>query len=130
MDIYIGQNIKYLCAEKNLRQSDFAELFEVKLGTLAGYIANRTEPPYAFSVKVCMHFKISLDDFITKDMAKSGYLPATGNLPQLQEPKAEYHTHDKIIIEAQAETIKALKKTIEVMERERDSGNFSTGATA
>lgn len=127
MEIFIGQNIKYLCAENNLRQVDFSELFEVKQSTLAGYIANRTEPTYAFSIRVCRHFKISLDDFITKDMSKGEYQPTSGHLPLAMEPAAEYKSQDKIIM-AQEKLIASLEKQIERLENERDNGNLGTGA--
>ncbi|WP_417365626.1 helix-turn-helix transcriptional regulator [Flavobacterium beibuense] len=120
MNNYIGLNIKYLCSEKKLSQKEFGDLFEIKQGTVSGYIGGRTEPNITFLQNVSRHFKITIDDFINVDLSKQAVkkeLQSTGHIEEPSERMTE--TGDPyILIESQKQTIEAQAKTIASQEKQ------------
>ena len=68
MENHIGLNIKYLCEENKLTQNEFGELFSLKNGVVGTYVRGKTNPQIETIQKICEHFKISIDDFINKNL--------------------------------------------------------------
>lgn len=68
MENLIGLNIKHLYEENKLTQNEFGELFGLKNGVVGTYVRGKTNPQIETIQKICNHFKISLDDFINKDL--------------------------------------------------------------
>jgi transcriptional regulator with XRE-family HTH domain len=68
MKNYISNNIKYLCDEEKLSQNEFGELFGLGKSVVSMYISEKSTPKVETIQKICDHFKISIDDFINKNM--------------------------------------------------------------
>lgn len=64
----ISLNIRYLCKENKLTQKEFGEIFGLKQNVISSYIKESATPKVETIQMICDHFKISLDDFINKDL--------------------------------------------------------------
>ncbi|HAD98165.1 MAG TPA: hypothetical protein DCG19_12215 [Cryomorphaceae bacterium] len=65
----IGTNIKKIRGVKNLSQSDFADLFDMKRASIGSYEEGRAEPKIATVLQIANHFGISIDDLLTKELS-------------------------------------------------------------
>lgn len=66
---YIGSNIRKIRGVKNLNQSAFAELFELKRASVGAYEEGRAEPKIKTIIDIANHFGISIDDLLTKELS-------------------------------------------------------------
>jgi len=64
----LSRNIKKLRAFKNLNQTEFADLFNIKRSSIGAYEEGRAEPKLETIIKIADYFKLSLDDVITKEL--------------------------------------------------------------
>ncbi len=65
----IGHNIKKIRGVKNLNQSDFAELFDLKRASIGAYEEGRAEPKVSTIIQIANHFGISVDELLTKALS-------------------------------------------------------------
>lgn len=65
----IGYNIKKIRGIKNLNQSDFANLFDLKRASIGAYEEGRAEPKLSTIIEIANYFSISIDDLVTKEMS-------------------------------------------------------------
>jgi len=65
---FFGKNIKKIRSVKGLSQQAFADLFDLKRGTLGAYEEGRSEPKIDTLIKIANYFSISIDDFLTKEL--------------------------------------------------------------
>lgn len=66
---YVGKNIKKIRSVKNLNQSQFADLFELKRASIGAYEEGRAEPKIATLIEIAKHFGISTDDLLNKELS-------------------------------------------------------------
>lgn len=66
---HIGSNIRKIRGVKNLNQSAFAELFELKRASVGAYEEGRAEPKINTIIDIAKHFGISIDDLLTKELS-------------------------------------------------------------
>lgn len=66
-----GQNLKFLRKQKNWTQEDLAEKLGIKRSLIGAYEEERAEPRLDVMQVVCDMFKISLEDFLFKDLSES-----------------------------------------------------------
>lgn len=66
---YVGKNIKKIRAVKNLNQSQFADIFELKRASIGAYEEGRAEPKIATLMQIANHFGISTDDLLNKELS-------------------------------------------------------------
>lgn len=64
----LARNIKKLRLFKSLNQSDFAALFDINRPSIGSYEEGRSEPKLATLQKIAQHFKISIDDLLSKEL--------------------------------------------------------------
>jgi len=69
MKNYIGLNIKYLCDKNLLKQDDFGLLFDLNKGVVGTYVREISNPKIEIIQKICAHYKITIDDFVNKDLS-------------------------------------------------------------
>ncbi|HJS01601.1 MAG TPA: helix-turn-helix transcriptional regulator [Flavobacterium sp.] len=69
MKNYIGLNIKYLCDKKNLKQDEFGLLFDLNKGVIGTYVRESATPKIEVIQKICLHYKITIDDFVNTDLS-------------------------------------------------------------
>ncbi|MGJ8683819.1 MAG: helix-turn-helix domain-containing protein [Nonlabens sp.] len=65
---FFGKNIKKIRGIKSLSQQAFADLFDLKRGTLGAYEEERSEPKIETIIKIANYFSISIDDILTAEL--------------------------------------------------------------
>lgn len=65
----IGKNIKKIRSVKNLNQTQFAEIFDLKRASIGAYEEGRAEPKIATLSQIAKHFGISVDDLLNKELS-------------------------------------------------------------
>lgn len=70
----IGQNIKKIRSVKSLSQQGFADLFGITRASVGAYEEGRAEPKTDTSVLIARHFKLTLDQLITKELSVNNIL--------------------------------------------------------
>lgn len=86
MKNFIGLNIKYLCDEKKLSQDEFGAFFDLKKSVVGTYIREISTPKIEVIQRICLHFEITIDDFVNKDLSLGKpYATKGGNLLYAQE---------------------------------------------
>jgi transcriptional regulator with XRE-family HTH domain len=66
---YAGKNFRYLRKLKGWTQEEFATKLDIKRSLVGAYEEERAEPKLEAMERICKIFKITLDDFILKDLA-------------------------------------------------------------
>lgn len=82
---FFGKNIKKIRSVKGLSQQAFAELFELKRGTLGAYEEGRSEPKIDTIIKIANHFSIAIDDLLTNELTVNQLLKFKGDLTTYAE---------------------------------------------
>ncbi|PKV49392.1 DNA-binding XRE family transcriptional regulator [Aquimarina sp. MAR_2010_214] len=82
---FFGKNIKKIRSVKGLSQQAFAELFDLKRGTLGAYEEGRSEPKIETLIKVANHFSIVIDDLLTNELTVNQLLKFKGDLTTYAE---------------------------------------------
>ncbi|GAA3508953.1 hypothetical protein GCM10022393_21140 [Aquimarina addita] len=77
---FFGKNIKKIRSVKSLSQQSFAELFDLKRGTLGAYEEGRSEPKIDTIIKIANHFSIQIDDLLTNELTVNELLKFKGDL--------------------------------------------------
>lgn len=72
MDTFFSQNLQYLrkSLEGKVSQEKMADELDIKKSTLSSYESGRAEPRYSDLLRLATYFKVSIDDLLTKDLAK------------------------------------------------------------
>ena len=70
----IGQNIRKIRSVKSLSQQGFADLFKINRASVGAYEEGRAEPKTDTSILIARHFKLTLDQLITKDLSVNNIL--------------------------------------------------------
>ncbi len=65
---FFGKNIKKIRSVKSLSQQSFAELFDLKRGTLGAYEEGRSEPKIETIIKIANYFSIKIDTLLTQEL--------------------------------------------------------------
>lgn len=66
---YIPENLKYLIALENSSMDEFGVRFELGRGMISQYIRKIAIPKLETIQRICLHFEISIDDFVNKELA-------------------------------------------------------------
>jgi transcriptional regulator with XRE-family HTH domain len=82
---YFGKNIRKIRSLKSLSQQAFAELFDLKRGTLGAYEEGRSEPKIETLIKIANYFSIPIDDLLTTELTVNNLLKFKGNLTVEQD---------------------------------------------
>ncbi|MBG6133024.1 transcriptional regulator with XRE-family HTH domain [Aquimarina sp. EL_43] len=82
---FFGKNIKKIRGVKGLSQQAFAELFDLKRGTLGAYEEGRSEPKIETIIKIANHFSIAIDDLLTNELTVNQLLKFKGDLTTYAE---------------------------------------------
>ncbi|MGB5944183.1 MAG: helix-turn-helix transcriptional regulator [Leeuwenhoekiella sp.] len=88
---YFGKNIRKIRSVKTLSQQAFAELFDLKRGTLGAYEEGRSEPKIETIIKIANYFSIPIDDLLTKELTVNRLLKFKGELAiesEIEKPQA------------------------------------------
>ncbi|MCH4824144.1 helix-turn-helix domain-containing protein [Gramella lutea] len=63
-----GNNIRKIRSVKSLSQQSFAEIFDLKRGTLGAYEEGRSEPKIDTIIRISNYFSIPIGDILTKEL--------------------------------------------------------------
>ena len=77
---FFGKNIRKIRTVKTLSQQSFAELFDLKRGTLGAYEEGRSEPKIDTVIKIANYFSIPIDDLLTKELTVNSLLKFKADL--------------------------------------------------
>jgi len=77
---FFGKNIKKIRSVKSLSQQAFAELFDLKRGTLGAYEEGRSEPKIDTIIKIANYFSIEIDKLLTSELTVNELLKFKGDL--------------------------------------------------
>jgi transcriptional regulator with XRE-family HTH domain len=86
-----GLNLKYLRKQRGFTQEEMAEQLGIKRSLIGAYEEERAEPRLEVMQAVCDMFKISLEDFLFKNLAD-------GKLAYLQKRRAGKMSDDRTAI--------------------------------
>ncbi|WP_067147127.1 helix-turn-helix domain-containing protein [Pseudotamlana agarivorans] len=75
-----GKNIRKIRSVKALSQQAFADIFDLKRGTLGAYEEGRSEPKIETIIKIANHFSIPIDTILTKELTVNQLLKFKGDL--------------------------------------------------
>lgn len=120
MKNYISQNIKYLREENNYGQDVFGSLFDLSKDVISSYEKGRALPKIETIQKICAHFKITIDDFVNRELrevqrvAQPGYIDPYMEAQALNDPTGFYGPG--IVIEELRKQIADKEKLITVYE--------------
>lgn len=108
-----GKNIRKIRSLKSLSQQAFADIFDLKRGTLGAYEEGRSEPKTETIIKIANHFSISIDDILTKELTVNQLLKFRGELEDSLDitEKNNFNTIPCITPETQESYISNAAKT-------------------
>lgn len=82
---FFGKNIRKIRSVKTLSQQAFAELFDLKRGTLGAYEEGRSEPKIETIIKIANYFSIPIDDLLTRELTVNELLKFKSSLSEQHE---------------------------------------------
>lgn len=82
---FFGKNIKKIRSVKGLSQQAFAELFDLKRGTLGAYEEGRSEPKIETIIKIANYFSIQIDALLTDELTVNQLLKFKDDLTTYAE---------------------------------------------
>ena len=68
MLLLFGKNLKKIRSVHGLSQQEFADIFDLKRGTLGAYEENRSNPKLETVIKIANHFSIGLEDLLISEL--------------------------------------------------------------
>jgi len=91
MNNFISENIAHLIKKNNLTLDDFGNFFDLSKGLTGQYVRKLALPKIITIQKICEHYKISIDDFVNKDLSEQKVWGIKqGQLLYADEPLSEY----------------------------------------
>ena len=85
---FFGKNIKKIRGVKGLSQQAFADLFDLKRGTLGAYEEGRSEPKIDTIILIANHFSIAIGDMLTAELTVNQLLKFNDSLALTSEELA------------------------------------------
>jgi transcriptional regulator with XRE-family HTH domain len=104
----LSKNIRKLRVFKNLNQTQFAELIDVKRASIGAYEEGRAEPKLDTLLRITTCFKISLDNLIVSELTVN----------QIAKFDKDYNIEPVTSLDKE---IKMLKKKITTLEQKMDT---------
>lgn len=120
MKNYISINFIYTRNQNYLNRKEFALKHSISYGAMSSYEQGGNLPPIDLIQRICEEYKISIDDFVNKDLSKQKEKPAI----EVNEGTSNYKTSDKElnlynkIIEAKDDQIKNMELRIEELKKQ------------
>lgn len=68
MLLLFGKNLKKIRSVHGLSQQEFADIFDLKRGTLGAYEENRSNPKLETVIKIATNFSIGLEDLLISEL--------------------------------------------------------------
>lgn len=123
---YISVNILYLLKKSSLSQEDFGSFFDLGKGLISNYIHERALPKVETIQRICLHFEITIDDFINTDLSKAKNYNQENKLEAVNEPMEGYGYVSLKYMELLEKSIEDKDKIIKALESKFDPGKSKT----
>jgi len=68
MLLMFGKNLKKIRSVHGISQQEFADIFDLKRGTLGAYEEERSNPKLETVLKIANHFSIGIEELLTKEL--------------------------------------------------------------
>lgn len=120
MKNFIPINFIYIRDKNYLNRKEFSLKHGVSYGALSSYEQGVSLPPVDFIQRICSEYKVSIDDFVNKDLSKEKKQVNK----QLNEDREAYKIPDKSvelynkIIDAKESQIESLNLRIEELKKQ------------
>ena len=125
-----SKNLRYLRESRGLKLDEF-EFLGIKKGTMSNYELGNTEPKLSLLCEISKFFRISIDDFLLKDIEAEKITPVVTETAPPETANNNFRElldvlRDKLLstIKEQAEEIGMLKQTITQLKQDK-SGRVS-----
>lgn len=66
--LMFGKNLKKIRSVRGISQQEFADIFDLKRGTLGAYEEERSNPKLETVLKIANHFSIGIEELLTKEL--------------------------------------------------------------
>ncbi|SDZ91568.1 Helix-turn-helix [Flavobacterium gillisiae] len=117
MKNFIGLNIKHLCDKNNLKQDEFGQYFDLNKGVVGTYVRGSANPKIETIQRICLHYTISIDDFVNTDLsAGKPYATKGGNLLYTEENKPDPYVISPRYVELLEKSLEDKDKIINALE--------------
>lgn len=114
---YISENIRYLYKKTTLSQDDFGGMFEIGKGLISNYINDRALPKIETIQRICLHYEISIDDFVNRDLSSGQpYATKGGKLLYSNENSPEPYIISPKYVEVLEKALEDKEKIIKALE--------------
>lgn len=114
---YIPENLKHLIALENSSMDEFGVRFELGRGMISQYIRKIAIPKLETIQRICLHFEISIDDFVNKDLSASKpYAIKQGELLYANEKENQPYVISPKYVELLEKSIEDKDKIIKALE--------------
>lgn len=129
-----SKNLRYLRESRGLKLDEF-EFLGIKKGTMSNYELGNTEPKLSLLCEISKFFRISIDDFLLKDIEAEKITPVVTETapPETAPPETANNNFRELLdilrekdstIREMAEEIGMLKQTITQLKQDK-SGRVS-----
>ncbi len=114
---YIPENIEYLIKLENSSKDEFGFRFELKRGIVSQYVRKISIPKLETIQRICLHFEITIDDFINKDLsALKPYAIKQGEMLYANEKESQPYVISPRYVELLEKSIQDKDKIIRSLE--------------
>ena len=114
---YIPENLKYLIALENSSMDELGVRFELGRGMISQYIRKIAIPKLETIQKICLHFEISIDDFVNKDLSEvKPYAIKQGEMLYANEKESQPYVISPRYVELLEKSIQDKEKIIKSLE--------------
>ncbi|CAM4086905.1 helix-turn-helix transcriptional regulator [Flavobacterium antarcticum] len=86
MQLIFGKNIKKIRSVHSLSQQDFADIFDLKRGTLGAYEEGRSNPKLETVIKIANHFSIGIEELLIGELTVNKLLKFNERLTVENDP--------------------------------------------
>lgn len=117
MNNFISENINFLTKKYNLSLDEFGSIFDLSKGLTGQYVRKLSLPKIITIQKICEHYKLSIDDFINKDLsAAKPYAMKHGEMLYSNESESEPYIISPRYVELLEKSIQDKEKIIKSLE--------------
>ena len=111
---YISENITYLIEKSDtiFTQDDFGNQFDLNRGAINSYVKNKAVPKLETIQRICLHYKISIDDFVSRELE---HIEAEQKQNFVNEPPQGYGIIDLKYVELLENSLKDKEIIIETL---------------
>lgn len=114
---YIPENLRYLITLENSSMDEFGVRFELGRGMISQYIRKIAIPKLETIQRICLHFEITIDDFVNKDLSASKpYAVKQGQLSYSEDKEIEPYAISPRYVELLEKSIQDKEKIIKSLE--------------